>query len=100
MKKTLGAICMGMIMATAGIGASEAHAAVPPAPSDKVTVERVTFKNRINIDVAGDLYLPKNINRTQKHRGRRQGTDFRLARPEACGNGVYHSGLRRLILRR
>jgi fermentation-respiration switch protein FrsA (DUF1100 family) len=55
-------------MALAGMGAAaEALAVAPPAPGDKVTVERVTFKNRISIAVAGDLYLPKNIDRTQKY---------------------------------
>jgi len=37
------------------------------APSDKLTVERVSFKNRILIDVAGDLYFPKNIDRSIQH---------------------------------
>ncbi|ULQ58477.1 alpha/beta hydrolase [Brucepastera parasyntrophica] len=36
-------------------------------PSGIVTVERVTFKNRINIDVAGDLYIPKQIVRSARH---------------------------------
>jgi fermentation-respiration switch protein FrsA (DUF1100 family) len=46
-----------------------AEAVVPPAPSDRVTVERVTFKNRIFIDIAGDLYMPVNIDRSQRHMG-------------------------------
>lgn len=58
---------MSIGIAAGGLGATEAEAAVPPAPSDKVTVERVTFKNRINIDIAGDLYLPKNIDKNAKH---------------------------------
>jgi fermentation-respiration switch protein FrsA (DUF1100 family) len=37
------------------------------APSEKLTVERVTFKNRIDIDLAGDLYMPKNIDKSQKY---------------------------------
>lgn len=52
---------MGMIISVTGLGASGALAATPPAPSDKVSVEWVTFNNRILIDVAGDLYMPKNI---------------------------------------
>ena len=58
---------MGIIISATGLGASEAMASAPPAPSDKVTVERVTFKNRIQIDVAGDLYMPKNIDKTKKY---------------------------------
>ncbi|MDR1976058.1 MAG: alpha/beta hydrolase [Campylobacteraceae bacterium] len=37
------------------------------ALSENVTVKRVIFKNRINIDVAGDLYIPKNIDRSKKY---------------------------------
>ncbi|MBQ7630922.1 MAG: alpha/beta hydrolase [Selenomonadaceae bacterium] len=36
-----------------------AFAAVPPEIADNVTMERVTFKNRINIEVVGNLYMPK-----------------------------------------
>lgn len=35
-------------------------AAVPPQISPTVKIERVTFKNRINIELVGNLYLPKN----------------------------------------
>src|SRR5690349_8788690 len=34
--------------------------------SDKVTVERVTFKNKINMNVVGNLFLPKNLDRSTK----------------------------------
>lgn len=61
----LGALALGAIM-TLG-AATQAFASAPPAPSDKVTVERVIFKNRISIDVAGDLYMPKNIVKGQKY---------------------------------
>ncbi len=45
-----------------------AHAApVPPGASDKATVEKVQFKNRISINIVGDLYLPKNIDTSKKH---------------------------------
>lgn len=65
---------MSIKLATLALGAlmtfgtaAQAFAAAPPAPSDKVNVERVNFKNRINIDVAGDLYMPKNIDKSKKH---------------------------------
>lgn len=35
--------------------------------SDKVTVEKVTFKNRFNIILVGDMYMPKNIDKSKKH---------------------------------
>lgn len=57
---------MGLLIVS-GMGATQALALAPPAPSDKVTMERVTFKNRISIEVAGDLYLPKDIDKSKKH---------------------------------
>ena len=35
--------------------------------SDKVTVEKVTFKNQYQMNVAGNLFLPKDLNRNTKH---------------------------------
>jgi uncharacterized protein len=34
--------------------------------SDKVTVEKVTFKNKLNMNVVGNLFLPKNLDRSAK----------------------------------
>jgi uncharacterized lipoprotein YajG len=36
-------------------------------PGDMLTVDRVVFKNRIHIDIAGDLYMRKDIDRSQRH---------------------------------
>ena len=35
--------------------------------SDRVDVEKVTFDNRLGIDLVGDLYVPKNIDRAVAH---------------------------------
>ena len=35
--------------------------------SDKVTVEKVTFKNQYRMSIAGNLFLPKDSNRDAKH---------------------------------
>lgn len=35
--------------------------------SDQVSVEKVSFKNRYDITVVADMYLPKNLNRSQEH---------------------------------
>lgn len=37
------------------------------AGSDKVTVQRVTFKNLYKMDVVGNLFMPKNIDLKQQH---------------------------------
>ncbi len=36
-------------------------------PSERVTVEKVAFKNRVLNAVVGDLYISKNIDKTKKH---------------------------------
>jgi fermentation-respiration switch protein FrsA (DUF1100 family) len=37
------------------------------AGSSKVTVERVTFKNLYKMDVVGNLFMPKGMDKSQKH---------------------------------
>lgn len=39
----------------------------PHGQSDNVTGERVSFRNRTNINVVGNLYVPKDIDRGRKH---------------------------------
>src|SRR3954453_1579641 len=34
--------------------------------SDKVTVEKITFKNKMNMNVVGNLFVPKNLDRSAK----------------------------------
>lgn len=47
-----------LIMSTLNMNAQESKKTF--AASDKVTVQKVSFKNRYGITLAGDLYLPKN----------------------------------------
>ena len=35
--------------------------------SDMVTVEKVRFTNRVDIELVGDMYLPKNLDRAKAH---------------------------------
>lgn len=53
--------------------------------SDKLTVERITFKNRIRIDVAADLYMPKNIDRSKKHKAIVVGHPFGGVKEQTSG---------------
>ncbi len=79
-------LVMGLFISMVSLGAvSKAYAVAPPAPSDKVTVERVIFKNRILIDVAGDLYIPKNIDKTKKHRAIVVGHPFGGVKEQTSG---------------
>lgn len=76
---------MGLLVSVAGLGAAAALAQAPPSPNDKVTVERVSFKNRIQIDVAGDLYMPKNIDKSKKHRAIVVGHTFTGVKEQTAG---------------
>lgn len=55
---------VGLLAATSGSG--EVWDKVFP-PSERVSVERVTFRNRVLNEVVGDLYLPKDLDRTRQH---------------------------------
>ncbi|SHN71636.1 alpha/beta hydrolase [Desulfovibrio litoralis] len=85
MKFEIGLLLMGLFVLTFSLGASNAMAVAPPAPSDKVTVERVTFKNRIGIDVAGDLYMPKAIDKSKKHPAIVVGHPFTGSKEQSSG---------------
>ena len=55
--------------------------------SDKVTVERVAFKNRYGITVAADLYLSKDIDKAQKYPALIVGTPYGGVKEQ--GAGIY-----------
>lgn len=64
MKLKITAILGGLIM-MAGNSLTAWDKTFPP--SENVIVEKVTFKNRVMIDVVGDMYIPKNIDKSRKH---------------------------------
>jgi len=55
--------------------------------SEKVTVEKVTFKNRYGIIVAADMYLSKNADKSQKHPAIIVGTPYGGVKEQ--GAGIY-----------
>lgn len=78
-------ICAIAVICQLSCWTSQALAVVPPTPSSLVTVERVSFKNRIGIDVAGDLYMPVYINRSQKRRALVVGHPFTGVKEQTSG---------------
>ncbi|WP_439822534.1 alpha/beta hydrolase [Phascolarctobacterium faecium] len=64
-------IALGVILSTAGTSA--VFAADRPADadnfyrSDKVEIQKVTFKNQYKMNIAGNLYLPKDMDKSKKH---------------------------------
>lgn len=69
--KVFKSIALGVILSTAGTSA--VFAADRPADadnfyrSDKVEVQKVTFKNQYKMNIAGNLYLPKDMDKSKKH---------------------------------
>ena len=69
--KMIKSIALGVILSTAGTSA--VFAADRPADadnfyrSDKVEVQKVTFKNQYKMNIAGNLYLPKDMDKSKKH---------------------------------
>lgn len=69
--KMFKSIALGVILSTAGTSA--VFAADRPAEadnfyrSDKVEVQKVTFKNQYKMNIAGNLYLPKDMDKSKKH---------------------------------
>lgn len=69
--KMFKSIALGVILSTAGTSA--VFAADRPADadnfyrSDKVEVQKVTFKNQYKMNIAGNLYLPKDMDKRKKH---------------------------------
>lgn len=93
----LTAMTLGMVLSTSGINAAVATDNQPVTdnlidgktfpPSDKVTVEKISYKNRYGITIAADLYLPKDIDRTQKHAALVIGTPYGGVKEQ--GAGIY-----------
>ncbi len=55
--------------------------------SDKVTRQSVTYKNRYGIAISGDLYMPKNIDKSKKHAAVLIGTPYGGVKEQ--GAGIY-----------
>lgn len=65
MKKLILSLAL-MVSSFTAIGADMSHGANNFYKSDKVTEQKVTFKNQYQMTVAGNLYLPKNTNQNTK----------------------------------
>lgn len=69
--KMFKSIALGVILSTAGTSAVFAADRSADADnfyrSDKVEVQKVTFKNQYKMNIAGNLYLPKDMDKSKKH---------------------------------
>ncbi|WP_407704076.1 alpha/beta hydrolase [Zophobihabitans entericus] len=57
----------GLILSTTAIGQDMSHGADNFYQSDKVTIQKVTFKNQYNMNVVGNLVMPKDINQSLQY---------------------------------
>lgn len=64
--KPLGALVGLLMVSISAIGADMANGANNFYRSDRVTVQKVTFKTQYQMKVAGNLFTPKNLNRNSK----------------------------------
>lgn len=68
LKTTLATTVCGVALGMSGIAVAEKPADADNFyKSDKVTVEKITFSNQYKMKIAGNLYMPKDINRNEKH---------------------------------
>ena len=64
----LTAVTLGLVLSTTGIAsaADMSNGADNFYKSDKVTVQKVTFKNQYNMKVVGNLFMPNDLNQNDK----------------------------------
>lgn len=65
--RNIAMMAMAALLSTSGVATAGSLAwdkTFPP--SDKVTVEKVSFYNRLGINLVADLYVPKNLDRSKK----------------------------------
>lgn len=85
----LTAMALGLVLSTTGVDvASAADTLVWDKtfpPSDKVTIEKVSYKNRFGITIAADLYLPKDIDKSKKYAALVIGTPYGGVKEQGAG---------------
>lgn len=69
--RLVAAMALGLVLSASGAGVASAadlsNGADNFHKSDKVTMKKVTFKNQYNMNVAGNLFMPKNLNQNAKN---------------------------------
>ena len=65
MTKFIVLLCL-LISSPLALGAGMSNGADNFYKSDKVTVQKVTFKNKMNMSIVGNLFVPKNLDRNAK----------------------------------
>lgn len=58
---------LSILLSTSAIGQNMPNDADNFYKSDRVTVQKVTFKNQYNMNVVGNLFIPNNLDKNAKH---------------------------------
>ena len=88
MKKIILSIMLTLIMGACNMNNSEKQTEIWDKTfkqSDNVSVEKVYFKNRYGITLAGDLYIPKNIDKSKKYPAVAVSGPFGAVKEQASG---------------
>ena len=83
----LTAMALSVFVSTSGV-ASASGTSVEDKTfplSDKVTTEKISYKNRFGISVAADLYLPKDIDKSKKYAALVIGTPYGGVKEQGAG---------------
>ena len=83
----LAAVALGVLFSTSSVAfAADSLAWDKTFPqSDKVNHEKVSFYNRLGINLVGDLYIPKSIDRSKKSPAIIVGHPFGGAKEQTSG---------------
>ena len=88
MKKIILSIMLTFIMGACNMNNSEKQTEIWDKTfkqSDNVSVEKVYFKNRYGFTLAGDLYIPKNIDKSKKYPAVAVSGPFGAVKEQASG---------------
>ena len=64
-----GAVVLGLLSTNATVGSAQSALGWDKTfpQSARVVHQKVTFYNRLGINLVGDLYVPKNVDRSRRH---------------------------------
>src|SRR5258708_635478 len=85
--RTLTAMAMGASLLTSGVVHADDQLAWDKTfpQSDKVEHQKVSFNNRLGINLVADLYIPKNLDRTKKHPALVVGGPYGAVKEQSAG---------------
>src|SRR3989442_14363187 len=80
-------LALGMFLFTTGVAFAADRLGWDKTfpPSDKVTVEKVSFNNRLGINLVADLYIPKNLDRSKRHPAILVGGPYGAVKEQSAG---------------